>query len=488
MKTGKVSSIAKNSILLTIVKCVTMVTGIIQIMLLSRIMTLFEYGMYSQLLIVVSIATIFASLGLNNAVNYFYNKEENAEEKSKYINTIFILTTIIGIIAAIVIFVLKVPISNYYDNKSLIGLLVYIVLRPLFQNLISIYQSLYISVGRAKTIAARNFIISVLQAISIPLSFWIFESLKAVLVVQLVLDVLQIIYFGFDFNKKVMKISINKMDLNVVKSILKYAIPLGLALMLGTLFKESDKLVIAKLMDEESLAIYTNMSKQLPFEFIALSFTAVITPVIIRCWSKNDMLALKKLWGNYFQFGYISTWILCAGAIVCAPEVLRLLFSDKYIIGLDIFIIYLFIEMFRFCYFGIILSATGKTRVILYSSMIALISNIVLNVILYKFVGFSGPAWASLMSVIAINLTQLIVSCRLIKINLREIVNYKRMLKIIITIVLSGMICLIFKKVLYGFINNYVIVLIIIYGMFVLINLFISKYDIKETLKNMREE
>ena len=29
----------------------------------------------------------------------------------------------------------------------------------------------------------------------------------------------------------------------------------------------------------------------------------------------KDIKSLTKIWSNYMEFGYISTWILCAGAI-----------------------------------------------------------------------------------------------------------------------------------------------------------------------------
>lgn len=482
------NNLAKDSIILAIVRVVTICTNLVQTMILSRIMSLTEYGVYSQLLIVISIVTTFSNLGLNNAINYFYNRYEKKDKKEKYINVIFGLTIVAGLIGAILIFILKNAIATYYKSPIIIGLIIYIVLRPMFANVISLYQSLYISVGKAKVIAIRNFLISFAQTICVPLSFYLLKDITAMLVVQVSLDIIQLIYFGLDFSKKEININPFKFDKSIIKEILKYAIPMGLALMMGTLFKESDKLVIAKLMDTESLAIYTNMSKQLPFEFIALAFSSVVTPAIVKFYYNNDKKSVIKIWSNYMEFGYISTWILCAGAIVCSRELLLFLYSDKYIAGLNIFIIYLIVEMFRYTYFGMILSATGHTKYILNSSIISLIANIILNIIFYKIFGIIGPAIASLLCVIIMGGCQLYKSCKILDENIFNVIRIKEMMIMLAQIVITGLICYVIKSRIIISINNYFIVLILTYSIFLFINVLLSKNRILYTLRNMKGE
>ena len=482
----KIGNIAKDSIILTVVRCITLLTSMVQTMLLSRVMTLGEYGSYSSLLIIISIGTTFSGLGLSNAINYFYNKENNDfNKKHKYVDTIFALTLVVGIIAALIIYFMRFYIVDYYKNSVLLSLIIYICFRPLFSNIISLYQSLYISIGKSKTIAIRNFLISVVQVVLVPFIFYLTRNLKYVLIVQVILDFLQIIYFGFDFNKKSMKINIKLYNWNLCSIILKYSIPLGLALMLGTLFKESDKLVIGRLMGSEKLAIYTNMSKQLPFEFIVTSFTAVITPLMVRLLNTDKNSAIK-VWKNYLKFGYFSTWILCFGAIVCAKELLLFLYSNTYISGLNIFIIYLFVEMFRYTYFGLILTSYGKTKFVLLSSAISLIANIILNIIFYKLIGFAGPAIASLLCTLFMGLIQLNVSCHLLNVKLFDVLDIKDMIILLIKLIFVGTIVYIFKIFAYKIFNNYVIILIGCYGIFVFINLLINKNKILLMLRNLK--
>lgn len=479
------NNIAKDSIMLTIVRVITLAASMAQTMILSRIMTLTEYGTYSALLIIVSLGTTIAGLGLNNAINFFFNKEKDIEKKKKYVNTIFAITTLSGLIFAVIIYVLKRQISNYYNNILVLNLIIYITLKPTFTNIITLYQQLYISVGKTKVIAIRNLIISILQIIAIPITFSIFKNIKSILIIGLILDICQLVYFGFDI-KKILEINCLNIEIKMIKPILIYAIPMALATMIATIFKESDKLIIAKIATIEELAIYTNMSKQLPFEFIVLSFTTVITPVIIRLLQNNKKKAIQ-LWEDYIEFGYISTWILCIGAIICAKELLIFLYSDVYLDGLNIFKIYLLVEMFKYTYFGLILSATGKTKYILYSSGIAMVANIIFNIIFYKIFGLIGPALASLICTISMGMVQLLLSCKEAKVNFFEAIRIKNMIKTLLQLLIVAILSISLKKILKFFVNSNIIILILIYAVYILCSLLVSKKRLIYLIKNMEK-
>lgn len=479
----KKNSIVKDSIILTLVKVITLTTSMIQTMIISRIMTLTEYGTYSALLIIVSLGTIIAGLGLNNAVNFFFNKETDETVKKKYIDTIFSITIIAGSVFAILIYCFKNYIAIYYDNELIIPLIIYVVFRPMFANIIALYQQLYISVGKTKVIAIRNFLISFLQVLSIPITFIIFKDLRSVLIITVILDICQLLYFGVDF-RKTLKINFLKINTHYIKPVLKYAIPMSLATMIAVIFKETDKLIIAKVGTIEDLAIYTNMSKQLPFEFIVLCFTTVITPVIVKLITIDKNKAIE-LWKSYLEFGYICTWILCAGAIICSKELLVFLYSETYSSGLNIFVIYLFIEMFKYTYFGLILSATGKTKHILYSSGIAMIANVIFNIIFYKIFGLIGPALVSLICTVAMGIIQLFLSCREMNKNFFEIIEIKKMIIMIVKLLIIALPCFVLKIYLQKFINNGTIILIIIYGLFGLIQILINKKRLVYLIKRM---
>lgn len=472
-----------DGIILTIVKIVTMMVSIINTMLLSRLLSLNEYGVYSKLLVVINISSIILSMGLNNAVNYFYNKYD--EEKNKYIENIFNITIFIGFIGALVIILSRNFIADFCKDFVIAQLIIYVAFIPLLNNIVSIFQPLYISLKKAKSIAIINTIISIIKVLLTLMVCLLLKSIAWIFIVQVILEILQILILYLKIKKDLIDIKLFKLDFNIVKKILLYAAPMTLALMSGVIFKESDKIIITNLASTEDLAIYSNMSKQLPFEFVVTSFTAVVTPIIVG-YLKNDKKGAIKLWKKFIEFSYIISWMLNIGAIVCSKELLIFLYSKKYIIGLNIFIIYLITELFRFTYFGLILSSSGKTKFITISSIISVILNLILNIILYKFMGLAGPAYATLITIIVMGSVQLLFSSKILDTKIYKIIDFPKMILYLFQLILIGFVCYLIKIAIYKFTTNTVIILIIIYMLFIIINLLISKKRILKLMEEMK--
>lgn len=456
-----------------------MIAGIIQAMILSRALDRQGYGTYSQGLLIISLATTFVGLGLASAINYFYNKTEDVNEKQAYINTIFGITTILGIIGGFVIILSKNGIVDYFNNSALAGLIVYVAFRPLFANVIALYQPLYISNHMTKQIAIRNFLISLFQVIIIGSVSIFSQNIALIFLLLCFLDIVQILIFSLFFTKMHFQINPLKININDIKPIFDYTIPLAIALMMGTILTNMDQLVIAKLMSTEALALYSNVSRSLPFSFISGALTMVATPVIIKLLNSGKIAELEKVWSNYLEIGYRTTWTFCIGAIVCAPELLRFLYSDKYYDGLYIFIVYLCVEVFRFTYFGLILTAKGKTKIILLYSFLTLLLNLILNFVLYYLLGIIGPAFATLISIAVIGTVQLIHSSRLVELSLLNVLRIKQMHIFILQLIIIGLICFGFKLSFRHIVGNNFVILFVTYLLFVLITFGVTIKRIK---------
>lgn len=85
------------------------------------------------------------------------------------------------------------------------------------------------------------------------------------------------------------------------------------------------------------------------------------------------------------------------GAILCSKDLILLLYGEKYVSGLSIFIIYLFVTLIRFANMSIIFSAAGNTKIIMILSIILLIANIILSIMMIKLMGPIGCAFATLI-------------------------------------------------------------------------------------------
>ena len=82
-----------------------------------------------------------------------------------------------------------------------------------------------------------------------------------------------------------------------------------------------------------------------------------------------------------------------------AEPVILLLFSDTYIESIVPFRCYLLILPVRVVFYGSALMALGKTKIILYRSLLGLIVNLILSIIFVKIFGYIGAVFATIITI-----------------------------------------------------------------------------------------
>jgi O-antigen/teichoic acid export membrane protein len=430
-------SLGSDALKLTISKLITMAIALINAMLLSRFRTLEEYGTYSQLLLVINLATTFFMLGLPNSINYFLAREDTEEGKQKFLSVYYSLSTILSILTGLIL-VLSAPILiRYFDNPLLKNYVYFLAIFPWtkiimssIEHVLIIYnKTKYVMIYKIANSLALLLIIMIVQALKMTfpiyiLFYLIVESIFAILVYVLVRNFTQ-------------RLSLS-LDRKLVGNILKFSIPIGLATMVGRLSIELDKIVIGRFFTTEELAIYTNAARELPVAIISSALTAVLMPHLVRLLKENKNKSAVELWAHSIILSYILISLVAFGVLTYAPEVMTLLYSSKYISGSSVFRIYALVLLLRVTYFGMILNSKGKTKFIFYSSLLSLILNLVLNYSFYKLFGFIGPAIATLLSIAIVQFAQLIATSKIVNITIKSIFPWKELAKItLINVVFS---------------------------------------------------
>ena len=387
-----------DSIFLAVTKIVTTLASIIEAKILSVGFNLTDYGTYSEIHVVISICTALLLLGLGDALNYFYNNQSTGYDKEKrirFVNTIFALELIAGIILALGLFFGRGLISGYYSNPDISPLIIFIAFRPMIANMISLYQILFVSVGRAKIIATKNLILSLINMGVLIVSVYIFHNIRAVFICTLTVSVFQLLFFALYFGKKEFLLSPRKVDFSLVKKIIPYALPMGVYALTSTLARDTDRLVIGFLSNTETVAIYTNCSKILPFDIISASFATVLIPYIMRYITGGDGRSIS-LFKNYLKIGYYSVFIFGFGTILVTHQIIPFLYDSKYLTQTSIFVFILYVidSMLKFASVHLILVAAGKTKTIMGYSLFVLGANVILNVALFYLFGLIDPSFA----------------------------------------------------------------------------------------------
>lgn len=440
-----------DSMFLTIVKFVTTLTAIVQTKILSVGLSLTNYGTYSQAMVVVSLCTSILLLGLGDAINFFYNNSSNentVEKKKKIIATVFFIEILAGGILAASLILCRQGIATYFSNPELATVVLIIAIQPMLDNMIYFYQILFVSSGKAKVIAIRNLVVSICKLLAIMIAVMVFSNVRIIFLFIILLNVLQLIVFLVVFSRDGFFINPFKADLKYVKPILLYGIPMGIFTITTALTRDIDKLIIGYMSDTETVAIYSNCSKLLPLDIIVSSFATVLMPYIMRYISLNKNSISIKLFKNYLCIGYYSVWTLGTAILLVTNQAISFLYSPTYLRGKSVFVIYIIDSMVKFASMHLILTASGNSKYLMKCSMVSLTANIVLNIGLYKLIGVSGPALATLIVTIAYTFVVLSKSKKILGAKWKEIFNFKEIIIFLMGLVSVGAIFFAFNQFL----------------------------------------
>ncbi len=441
----RINNNSGNSILLAGVKLITTLNSLIITMVLSKTMSLNGYGTYSQTLIVVTVATTLSVLGLTDAANFFFNRTSDAATQRKYSNHIFSILVFTGICVAGGILIGQDLIVDYFSNPALKSLLLLVAFRPFLANFTLLLQVLHVAIGQSRVIVVRNLLVSILQLAAVVIISMTTSNLFAILLVYLLLEILVNVLLVISLRNFGVRLRLIRPEPAIVKEILRFSLPMAAYVLMNTLMRDMDKLVIGGLETTEALAIYSNCGKILPFDFLSASFLTILVPVVTRYLNQNENGKASEVFSLYLKIGCMSTWVFTTVALLCPDQIISFLYSREYLVGKSIFILYIIVEMVKFANISLILSASGKTKQLMYISAAGLAANLILDLLLYRLVGFIGPALATVIVTLMTVVLLFRSSIKALQCRIRNVMDWKFLLGFLAKSIAGSAVCILVK-------------------------------------------
>jgi len=484
-----------DSIFLAAIQLVTTLTSLVSTKLLAISLSLNNYATYSSILLVVSITTSFTLLGLGDCVNYFYNHKsicKNDEDRLSYINTIFLIQCFVGIIAGLILIFCKGSISDYFSNPAISAILLIVSFKPLLENTLHLHQVLFVSIGKARLIAVRNLIISLLRIAIIYISIRIYSDITLIFKLLVFIDLIQIVIYNLLFWKNKIRINLLTGSLKKITEILSYGFPMGIFFMTNTMMREIDKLIIGRLSSQNTYAIYYNCSKELPLNVLVTAMATVLIPYIMQLVSQKDYKSTINLFKDYLKVGYLSVWMFSCAIIITAQEMISFLYSDEYIVGIVVFILYIVVIMIRFGSMHLILAADGKSKLLMLLSFASLIINVLLNVIFYyvfDIFGYAmvGPAVSTLVVTFIYTAVLLKLSVNVLRTSIKDVLDLRNIILYFIQLFVTGIIFFFAKQIMLMFGMNRFIAMIIICVLYCGVNALLRIKEYKALFKSINQ-
>ena len=442
------NKLGKKSAILAFSNITTLVISMLCSMLIARYRTLEDNGTYTQILLIINTVMTFAVLGIPNSITYFIGKTNKKNEQDNFTGTYYSVLFVISISVGSVLYCIAPVIARFYNNNSLITLRYTFLLLPGCLQITSTVSDILVSYGEVKVLVIFKIIYSVLVLtanILMAVMNWSFNFYMLVyvcLLLGLSITVVLIIKFRvkvkrfFSFDKK------------LLVDILKFSIPLGIATVVGTLSLEFDKLFISTKYSTEVLGMYNYMAKELPIVAVTSSVTSILIPSTARLISEGQKEKAMRIWKNSTIITFAITAFFSSGVFVYAEQVISILYSEKYLVGVDIFRIYTISLLLRFTYFGLFFNCTGNAKKILHYSIVGLLTNILFNYIFHYTFGINGPAMATVLGLYVSVFLELRGTSKLLKVRMKNILPWSSFLKLLVLNAIMAICFYYIKKVM----------------------------------------
>jgi len=355
-------------LVLTGSKGVVSFSGLLLLMLLSRLMSEEDYGGFRQLTSVGRIALPLLLLGLPQALIYFVPKDR--DNGRRYFRVAFLLYTGATLCFALLCLIFAKQIAAYYNNSGMAGALLYIIPWVWAVGLLPICTNALLGLEKpilSGVISAVHAIIFVIGVVSVSLmGAEYLDVIKAYGAVPFI-SILPILVYTYSKLPKAQTGSAFKED---ATHLLKYSLPLSLSQFVGNFGRQISLLIVAPLLLAEEFGIYANGAIELPFVgMLTGSAVAVITPEIVRLYGESRREECVQLWQKAAEKTALIIFPIFVFFMFNAESFMVVLFSEKYFEAAVPFRIFLLLLPIRIIYFGIVFIAAGRSKLILIRSI-----------------------------------------------------------------------------------------------------------------------
>ena len=352
------------------------------------------FGIWNYMLAFAALLPAISSLGLNFVI--VKNIKERPNLSNAILGNTFLTRMLAGVIATIVLVAVYYSLGVNIADKYLYVVLLLFISQILLNANVFIYKN-EAELENRNTVIARNLALtfsSILRyaAIKLEMDILVFAGIN-------IFEYALFLYLSWSFTK--VKLTLKDVRLNKKLSIIlsKQGMPLMLSAVVVILYLKIDQMIIAYLMDNDSVGIYSAASRISElFYALPVIISNVFFPKIVEF--RKDVSKRNHILDQMHFNIILSTVLLAIGISVFSDRIILMLYGEAYIESGGILSVY----AWSLCFMGLLVGSSkyllviGRNDIIFKRSIYGLVSNVILNFLLIPTYGILGAAYATLIS------------------------------------------------------------------------------------------
>jgi O-antigen/teichoic acid export membrane protein len=373
-------------------------SSILSTMVAARVLSKLEFATLKQTFLAYNFAAPILMLGLPTAVYYFLPKEAK-NKKGVLIDNLTLLLISATIFSLFLLFGGDRILAQRFNNPDLLNTLSWMKWYPLYVMPTSIISGVLLNQNKTQLLILYNVLASITVTVSVIIALLVTKDYIVPLQIQIFLP-LVFLPFCLILCFKNTPGWLRFPERIKMKEMVVYAVPLGMATILGMIMLETNKIVVSWMATPEEFANYVNGAVEIPLIGIV---TGSIGSVILVDMTKsiqagNSAEALRLFHLAALRSASILFPVTVFLLFAAKPFIITL-FSEKYIESVIPFCIFTLILPIRIVFYGSALMALGFSKTILFRSIFDLLINIFLSIILVYWLGYLGAALATVLTI-----------------------------------------------------------------------------------------
>lgn len=404
-------------------RILSMIMGFCMPIFLTRFLSKNDYGLYTQFYSIITFIYGIISFGIQSNLYYFYPTSNIFDKQKVVVNTLMLLIAFSFL--SIAIFYIPFLAKAIMGNEDLYEYYYLIMLCVFFMIPNNIISPLYTVRKETKYAIILPPVETVSRVVMVIAAAIIFQNIKAIFISMIVYQIAVFIFVVFYSLKDVSGSFFDSVDLGLMKSQIRYALPFGMAVLFQTLLSKFDKIVSISFLTTEEYAIYSVAFYGIPGIMLIYSSLSQVNVInMTKEYQKkniNEVIALYKAFVNKtlsFSIPIILIVFLFSKEIIC------FLFTDDYVQAVPLFRAYILYFIVAMIGSGTVLRASGKTMYSMHAYFVSCIICLPIIYFLVKEFKMSGAMSGAMLGLILPKFIQMYFELKILNVTLRKYLDW----------------------------------------------------------------
>ncbi len=384
-------------LLIAIVDVPLQFKGLLVIPVLTKLIGLADYGAYVQGQTIISLLVGILLMGLPQSVLRFLPALRGSPEEKRFFSSVYFLVLGISLLGCFLILSLGEPLARLVNIPSRWILVIGVIaaLQSLFAISIDYYRAIEKMGYFSLLLGTKNVLDLIAGVLAALITRNIDDVFYALVIVGLLYNLVMFVLLAGKLNWSLI-------DKRVIRSALKFSMPLAVTSLVVWLAVLSDRLLVGMLLGSRAVGIYSvAYALAALLLFLPRWLVAVLPPMSARLHDVGEVEQVGITFSLALKYFLVVAIAFVAGLVVVAGPVLAILstkevMAEGYWLSIIIALSAIFLGIGQIA--GVVLEVKMKTTYSMYVWVLAAVVNVSMNLVLLRVIGLYAAALSDLVA------------------------------------------------------------------------------------------